>query len=316
MPPPVEFSIVIPVYNGGATVDAVVHEVHEVFAGLDFEIVLVNDGSADNSEEVCLALAAQRPDVTSLVQLNRNFGEHNAVLAGLQRSTGRFVGLLDDDGQNPPQELLRLFEHLKSSGVDVVYGRYRSKQHSWFRNLGSWFNDCAACWLLGKPRNLYFSSFKVMARGLVDEVLRYQGPFPYLDGLIFRSTDRISQLDVLHRPRAGGRSGYTFPKLFRLWLNMAFGFSSVPLHALFFLGGLLLLPGCLLLFWWGFRMCYGGVDPPLTSSGAVGCLLLATGVQLMALGIVAEYTGRVLLHQGGMPQYVIRYIKAGVRAHD
>lgn len=312
----VELSIVIPVFNGGGTIGPLVEELQTVFAGQNFEVVLVNDGSADNSEEVCLALATGGQGAVSLVQLNRNFGEHNAVLAGLERSRGRFVGILDDDGQNPPAELLRLFDHIRATGADVVYGRYVKKQHHWCRNLGSRFNDRIATWLVSKPRDLYLSSFKVMARVMVDEVLRYRGPFPYLDGLICRSTDRIAQLEVVHRPRSSGRSGYTFPRLVRLWLNMCLGFSLAPLHASMLIGGLAFCLGLLVLAsvcWYAPR---GAISAAWGSPGVIACILLSTGVQLIALGIVAEYVGRLFLHQSGMPQYVVRYVKDGACADE
>lgn len=216
----IELSIVIPVFNSGSTITRVVEEIHAVFEGLEFEVLLVNDGSTDDSEQVCSALAERFNDTVSLVQLSRNFGEHNAVMAGLSHTSGLFVGVLDDDGQNPPSELARMHERLAETEVDVVYGRYVTKKHSWFRNLGSWLNGCMAHVLLGKPRDLYLSSFKVMRRSLVDDVLQYRGPLPYLDGLILRSTKRISQLDVVHLERLHGRSGYTLAKLMRLWFAM------------------------------------------------------------------------------------------------
>ncbi|MBM3321318.1 MAG: glycosyltransferase family 2 protein [Candidatus Eisenbacteria bacterium] len=168
----VDLSFVIPVYNGSGSIGAVVDQIHEHFSHLDFEVILVNDGSTDNSEQVCRALVEQHPEKVRLVHLARNFGEHNAVLAGMNHASGRYVATLDDDGQNPPREVLPMYDVIRAGDYDVVFGRYRVKRHSGFRNLGSWINDRVANVVLKKPRDLYLSSFKVMNRFMVDEITR------------------------------------------------------------------------------------------------------------------------------------------------
>jgi len=303
----VALSFVIPVYNGSQTISAVVERIAQSFAGTVFEIILVNDGSADDSERACRELAHRHPGVVRFVHLARNFGEHNAVLAGLRSTAGQAVAILDDDGQNPPEEVWPLWEHLQATGCDVVYGRYREKRHSWFRNLGSRLNDRMATWLLKKPKDLYLSSFKVLDRFLVDEVIRYRGPFPYIDGLIFRSTRNIGQVEVEHRERIAGRSGYTLRRLVRLWLNMFLGFSIAPLRLSVVIGmgtslfSLLLLVGIVIDKLWLNPGVPVGVPTVLT------CIALFAGVQLIVLGMIGEYVGRIFLEQNGMPQYVVRY---------
>ena len=225
-----EVSVVIPVFNSGTTIGGLVDRIHEVLAALDFEVVLVNDGSQDCSEGACLLLAEKYPKTVRYVHLARNFGEHNAVLAGMRHTTGQYVAVLDDDGQNPPHEVLRMLEHAWQHNLDVVYGRYACRQHSWLRRWGSWFNDRVANLVLDKPKGVYLSSFKVMSRLVVDEVVKYASPFPYLDGHILRTTRNIGQIEVCHHPRRSGRSGYTLTKLLGLWLNMFLGFSLVPLR--------------------------------------------------------------------------------------
>ena len=186
--PRAALSLVIPVYNGGATIRWLVDQIHAVFADIDFEVVLVNDGSVDFSEGACTLLVEKYPKTVAYVHLARNFGEHNAVLAGLRHASGRYVAVLDDDGQNPPHEALRMFEHAWQHDLNVVYGRYLERKHAWLRRLGSWFNDKVANFVLNKPRGIYLSSFKVMSRLVVNEVVKYDGPFPYLDGLCLRTT--------------------------------------------------------------------------------------------------------------------------------
>src|SRR6201984_3357379 len=148
---------------------------------------------------VCGKLAEKFPQTVSFVNLSRNFGEHSAVLAGLSQSRGRYVAVLDDDGQNPPEEVVRMLDELKRKNYDVVYGHYIDKKHSLFRNAGSRFNDRIATLMLHKPKQLYLSSFKVMNRFVVDHITKYRGPYPYTDGLIYRATRNIGQIPVENR---------------------------------------------------------------------------------------------------------------------
>src|SRR6202165_128231 len=230
MPTGPELSLVIPVYNGRPTIGPLVEQTVKIFGSTSFEIVLVNDGSEDDSELVCAELAKKFPQSVTFVHLSRNFGEHSAVLAGFTQARGRYVAVLDDDGQNPPEEVVRMLDELKRKNYDVVYGHYIEKKHSRFRNLGSRFNNLIATLMLHKPKDLYLSSFKVMNRFLVNEIIKYRGPYPYTDGLIYRVTRKIGQIAVEHRANTSAPSRYTFRKLVRLWLNMFLNFSIKPLR--------------------------------------------------------------------------------------
>jgi len=302
-----ELSVVIPVYNGGGTIRPLVERVHEVFAAMQFEVILVNDGSEDESESVCVQLIEKFPRTLTFVNLSRNFGEHSAVLAGLDYSRGEYVTVLDDDGQNPPEEARAMLHELKRGNYDVIYGYYIDKQHSWFRNAGSHFNDRMATLMLHKPKELYLSSFKVMTRFVVNEIIKYRGPYPYIDGLIFRVTHNIGQIAVEHRAAIGGFSRYTFRKLVGLWLNMFLNFSIAPLRLSVYVG---LLTSCLsvlaLIFIWIDKIW---IAPNLTLGipTVLGGIVLFSGIQLMILGLIGEYLGRLYLDQTGMPQYVLRY---------
>ncbi|MFO0979996.1 MAG: glycosyltransferase family 2 protein [Planctomycetaceae bacterium] len=310
----IELSLVVPVYNGAETIETVVRHVLRVFHEHSIEIVLVNDGSGDHSDLVCRNLASHFPCTVQFLNLARNFGEHHAVLAGLAATSGDAVAVLDDDGQHPAEEALRLWRALKTTGCDAIYGRYIEKQHSLFRNLGSGLNDVMATWLLRKPSDLYLSSFKVMNRFLVDQILRYRGPFPYVDGLIFWTTRNIGQIDVQHRPRIAGRSGYTLRKLVGLWLNMFLGFSIAPLRVAAMLGlatsffSILFLLAIVIDKLWISPGVPPGVPTILT------CVTFFSGVQLTILGFVGEYVGRSFLTQNGMPQYVVREAVANQRS--
>jgi len=303
----VELSFVIPVYNGAVRIGRLVEHIHKVAADLSFEVVLVNDGSADNSESVCAELAQRHPHTVTFVHLSRNFGEHNAVLAGLNHVRGRYIGVLDDDGQNPPEEILRMLQELKQRNFDVVYGHYIEKKHSWFRNLGSRFNDRVATWMLHKPADLYLSSFKVMNRFTVGEIVKYRGAFPYIDGLIYRTTRNIGQIRVEHRVSEVGSSRYNLTKLVRLWLNMVLNFSITPLRISVYVG----------LFWSCFSIVLLALiwidkvwitkDLTMGISTVLGVIVTVSGIQLMIIGLVGEYLGRLYLDHTGTPQFVVRY---------
>jgi len=310
-----EIAIVIPVFNGAGSITNVVQRVRAALLGKCLEIVLVDDGSTDGSEQVCRRLAMESGGQVTFLQLSRNFGEHSAVLAGLAQTHAAVVGVLDDDGQNPPEELSRMFDELKRMECDVVYGLYTERKHGWLRRLGSWFNDQVANIMLGKPRGLYLSSFKVMNRFIVDEVVKYAGPFPYIDGLICRTSTRLAQVPVAHSPRLVGQSNYNFRRLVRLWLNMFLGFSIVPLRLTSLFG---LFTAGLSLFWlFAIWIDKVWINPDLTLGipTVLACIVLFSGVQLTVLGMVGEYLGRVFLASNGQPQYIVRYaIRGGTQA--
>jgi undecaprenyl-phosphate 4-deoxy-4-formamido-L-arabinose transferase len=306
-----ELSLVIPVYNGSRTIGALVEHITKIFGSTSFEIVLVNDGSEDDSEMVCAKLAQKFPRTVTFVHLSRNFGEHSAVLAGFTHARGRYIAVLDDDGQNPPEEVVRMLDELKRGKFDVVYGHYIEKKHSWFRNLGSWFNDRIATLMLHKPKDLYLSSFKVMNRFLVNEIIKYRGPYPYTDGLIYRVTRNIGQIAVEHRASVSGPSRYTLRRLVQLWLNMFLNFSIKPLRISVYVG---LLASCLsIVALVAILIDKLWITPNLTVGipTVLGSVVFFSGIQLMILGLVGEYLGRLYLDHTGMPQYVVRYTMHG-----
>jgi len=303
-------SIVIPVYNGARTIGPLVERLVEVFDRDGLQIVLVNDGSVDHSDAVCRSLRVRYPEHVTYIELSKNFGEHNAVMAGLHHCRGDHVVVMDDDFQNPPEEARRLIEHATRHGYDVVYSRYACKHHHWLRNLGSRFNDAVATLLLNKPKGLYLSSFKCLNRFTVGEVVRYSGPYPYVDGLILRCTRRIGTIEVRHDARRAGRSGYTLRKLVGLWLNMFVNFSVLPLRLGTVAGFAASALGVLM----GFGVLVERVLRPETPLGWASILvtvLTFSGVQLVMLGVLGEYVGRLFLSGNQTPQFVVRDVSEG-----
>ena len=304
-------SILIPVYNSEDTIGRLVDTIVEALSARItlHEIILVNDGSVDRSHETVLAAMKRHPSLIKYIRLFRNFGEHNTVMCGLNYVTGDAVAIIDDDFQNPPLEIIPLVEKLYD-GFDVVYSYYEKKQHSRFRNFGSKVNNLAATILLSKPRDLYLSSFKVIAAPLVRVIVQYTGPYPYIDGLILRSTTRIGTQLVQHDAREQGKSGYTIAKLFHLWLNMFTGYSVLPLRIATYLGFLLSFISVLLAVFFIYVRIGGPVFlqdaiPPGWASTIV-VITFFVGLQFSLLGMIGEYLGRLFLTINGTPQFLIR----------
>lgn len=271
----------------------------------EHEIILVNDCSPDNTFEVISELALQRGHITA-VDLARNFGQHAALMAGMRRSSGDIIVCLDDDGQTPACEVGRLLEKLEE-GFDVVYASYDSKQHSGFRNFGSRVNALMTEIMLGKPKELSLTSYFAAKRFIIDEMLRYENCFPYVMGLVLRSTKNICNVPVNHRRREEGRSGYTMGKLLSLWMNGFTSFSIKPLRMATYLGAFTAFLGFVYAVIIVIRHFTEGMAP-LGWSSTTALLLLLGGIILIVLGLIGEYVGRIFMCVNSSPQYVERQI--------
>jgi len=302
----IKLSIVIPVYNAEKSIEILCSRLIELYLSrLSLEIVLVNDYSSDSSDEACKRLQSRHKEIVTYIRLSRNFGEHNAVMAGLNFATGDYCVIMDDDMQNPPEEVLKLVEEILK-GYDVVYSRYISKKHNVVRNLGSRLNDKIATLMLKKPVDLYLSSFKILNRFVADEIVKYTGPDPYIDGIILRTTCNIGAVEVEHREREFNKSGYTLGKLTSIWGNAVVSFSLFPLRLVGIIGFLMLLYGGI----YGVKKYFDG-PPPLVLSEyetLMSARILFEGVTLMAISLVGEYVGRIYLYLNRDPQFVIREI--------
>jgi undecaprenyl-phosphate 4-deoxy-4-formamido-L-arabinose transferase len=312
----VGLSIVVPVYRGATTIGLLVDALSALQPAGGLEIVLVNDGSPDNSGEVCQELVRSATVPLTYIEHARNYGEHNAVMTGLRHVRGAYAITMDDDLQNPPEEVIRIYDHARLGGWDVVYTRYAEKKHAGWRNLGSRFANAVADRLLDKPKGLYLSSFRCMSALVVRSVTRYRGPYPYIDGLIMQVTQRIDSIEVRHLPRTEGRSNYNLVRLVRLWLNLATSFSLAPLRLATIAGAAMALLGAV-----------GAVativealflhDTPSGWASTMTVILLVSGVQSMILGVLGEYVGRTFLSANGKPQGTIRAIERNAAAeHD
>jgi glycosyltransferase involved in cell wall biosynthesis len=301
-----QISLVIPVFNGEESISKLIdHLVEQLSKKYSLEVILINDCSPDNSENICIDIHKKYPQVVSFFSLSKNVGEHNAVMAGLNNAKGNYVVIMDDDFQNPVSEVNKLINYAVDHNYDAVYTYYEKKHHSYFRNLGSRFNDKIANIMLKKPKDLYLSSFKILNRFLVNEIIKYQLPYPYIDGLILRTTSNIGKIQVEHQKRENGNSGYTFKKLLSLWLNMFTNFSILPLRISIIIGFIFSLFG----FGVGIQAIIEKLinpEVPLGYTSLIIIISIFSGIQLIAIGMVGEYIGRVFLSQNKKPQYSIR----------
>jgi glycosyltransferase involved in cell wall biosynthesis len=270
--------------------------------------VLVNDGSRDATAGICREILRDARIPVTFVNHARNYGEHNAVLTGYRHARGAFVVNLDDDGQNPPAEAVKLWQHARREGLDAVYGHYAHKEHSAFRNFGSWLTNRVTDCVLDKPKGFYLSSFRCVSAFVAREVAAHEGPYPYIDGLILQVTQNIGALEVQHAERAAGRSGYTLRRLLRLWLSTFVNFSVMPLRLATLLG-LVMAIGGLVGLSVIFYLRLTGRGPDYGWGSLMGALLVFSGTQLVMLGLIGEYVGRMFLTVNRRPQSVVRSVE-------
>lgn len=306
MPEPA-LSFIIPLYHSAETIGAVVRDIEALTIEGGHEIVLVHDGSGEATSAVCRALVRDAKVPITLVEHARNFGEHNAVLTGWRHARGAHLVNLDDDGQHPPAEAVRLWRYAKESGLDVVFGHYKEKQHSAWRNFGSWFTNRMTDWALDKPHGFYLSSFRCVSAFAARQVIAYSGPYPYIDGLLLQVTQRIGSIQVRHEARKAGESTYTFRRLVRLWLSAWINFSVLPLRVATAMGLLIATLGVLALavvawLWWR------DIGPASGWGWIMSGLLIFSGAQLVMLGLIGEYVGRMFLAINQRPQAVVREV--------
>jgi undecaprenyl-phosphate 4-deoxy-4-formamido-L-arabinose transferase len=300
----IELSIVVPVYNGADTIARVVDQVSALHIDGGIEIILVNDGSNDNSAIICTNLVEVSATPIKFINLARNFGEHNAVMAGLWASSGRYIITIDDDLQHNPSDIAALHSHCRDNNLDVSYTFWDEKKHGLIRNLGSYLTNKMASIFMGKPEDIYFSTFRCMSRFLVTNILIHKGPYPYIDGLILQITDKIGKFKIIHNQREMGQSGYTTRKLIRLWLNIFVNYSVMPLRLSTIIGIVLSFLGLLYtIHVISLHMIYG---TPAGWASIMSVVLLFSGAQLIVLGVMGEYLGRIHLTNNRKPQFIIR----------
>lgn len=299
-------SFVIPCYKSANTICSVVDEIKDTMKNMDkysYEIILVNDFPMDGTWDVIKQIVSENENVSG-INFARNFGQHGALMAGLRETKGEYVICLDDDGQTPACEVGKLLDAL-DAGYDAVYARYAHKKHSLFRNFGTFMNEKMAEHLLGKPRDLFVSSYFGVKRFIVDDMVNYHNAYPYVIGLVLRATTNITNVDINHRNREIGESGYTFSKLLNLWINGFTAFSVKPLRIATGMGAICAALG----FIYGIYTVIKKFvipDVPAGYSALMSAVVFIGGMMMLMLGMVGEYIGRMYISMNDSPQYVIK----------
>ena len=301
-------SFVIPCYRSEKTLPAVVEEINvtmEKMVDYNHEIILVNDSSPDGTINTIRELCKTQSNIIG-IDLAKNFGQHAALMAGMRQAKGDIVVCLDDDGQTPADEVDKLLNKL-DEGYDVVYASYGKKKHSLFRNFGSKVNEIMTRVMLGKSKELYISSYFAAKRFVVDDMLRYEYSYAYVIGLVLRATKNIANVEVNHRSRTEGASGYTLKKLLGLWFNGFTAFSIKPLRIATIIGVLCAGGG----FLYGLYTIVKRLLLPDIQAGfsaLMSMLVFMGGMIMLMLGLIGEYIGRIYISMNNSPQYVIREV--------
>lgn len=302
-------SFIIPCYNSTKTLPTVIEEIGSTMESLknefDYEVVLVNDCSPDGTTFQTICSLAETNNKIKGINLARNFGQPSAVMAGLSITKGDYIVCGDDDGQTPFCELPKFIEKIKQ-GYDAVEAKYSIREkRSFFRKFGTFMNDCMSTWLVNKPKGLVLTSFWMIRRFVAEEMLKYPNSYPYIGGLIIRSTQKICNVEVTHRERIEGESGYSLKKMLHLWLNGFTSFSVKPLRLLIVLGILTASIGFVI----GTIVIIQKIQSPNIVAGyssIMSIMLFLFWLVFMILGMLGEYIGRIFISLNNAPQFVIR----------
>ena len=301
-----DISFVIPCYSSEKTIEIVVDEIYQLMSKHkknSYEIILVNDCSPDSVYEVICNLSYADSHI-KCIDFAKNFGQHSALMAGYRAARGDVVISVDDDGQIPVEQTFDLLNKLED-GHDVAYASFEKNTRGMFRGFGTKVNDVMANILLQKPKELQLTSFFAMKRFICDEIVIYDSPYPYIPGLVLRSTRKICNLSMPLRNRLYGKSGYSLKKLLSLWLNGFTAFSVKPLRMATVLGFICAAIG----FMVGFYTIIHKLIYPMTPAGyssLMAVLLFVSGIIMIILGLIGEYIGRIYICLNNSPQYVIR----------
>lgn len=299
-------SFVLPCYGSEKTIEFVVNEIREVIgqkSEYDYEIIAVNDCSPDKVWLVLLDLA-QADKKVKLLNLAKNMNRPGAVMAGIGRASGDYVVVMDDDGQCPMDRFWDLLAPVEDE-YDVAMADYPERKQTAFKNFGTWVNKKMTEYILDRPKDLQFTNFMIMRKYIAKEICKYTNPYPYMTGLILRTTRRIKCVPMEERARHEGASNFTFKKMLSLWMNGLTAFSIKPLRLSTLLGFIIAIAG----FLFGiFRIIMKIINPDIAAgySSLIAVLLLIGGVLMLMLGIIGEYVGRIYISLNNSPQYVIR----------
>jgi glycosyltransferase involved in cell wall biosynthesis len=302
-----KISVVIPVFNGSNSLPELVSRLGPVLEGLcdQSEVILINDGSKDSSWETICQLTAKYPTVRG-INLMRNYGQHNALLCGIRAALYEAIVTLDDDLQNPPEEIPALIRKLEQ-GPDVVYGKPLKEQHGLWRDVASRITKLALQKAMGSETAGNVSAFRAFRAHLRDGFAAYNGAFVSIDVLLTWATTRFDSVAVAHSPRGHGESNYTFRKLVAHAFNMITGFTIVPLQIASLMGFCFTVFGIgIFAFVVGRYFLEGGSVPGFPFLASI--IALFSGAQMLSIGVIGEYLARMHSRLLDRPVYAIREV--------
>ena len=303
-------SVIIPVYNSSSIILKLVSKISEEILKIKristYQIVLINDCSEDSSWSEISKICNQEKFIVG-INLMKNYGQHNAIMAGINIAEGDYVITMDDDFQHSPSEISKMLDRMEE-GYDVCYTNYKNNKYNAFKIFSSQLNNKISNFLINKPKNIYLSSFKCFTKKICEEIKKYDGPFVYIDGLIFDITKNVSSVDVEHLERMTGNSNYNIFKLISLWLRVLTNFSIVPLRISTIAGFFMTFVSfCSILVIVSIKL----LNPTIAAGWAsiISVLLFFSGLQFIVLGLIGEYIGRSYLNLNKKPQFVVREYK-------
>jgi len=297
-----EISIIIPVYNSQENIEELSRQINDALQDISFEVVFINDGSKDRSWDVLKKLTAVNSNIIA-INLRKNFGQDNAIMAGISHASGNYIVIMDDDLQHSPYDIIKLYEQCKQ-GYDVCYAHFPEKNQQIWKNFGSWLNGVFAYWLLQKPKGIYMSPFKIIKKEVAKSLLQYSGPFPYIDGLILDCTENLTSVTVEHYKRYKGKSNYNLARSFSVFLKTLTSFSVIPLRLATIIGFISSVTGFIFAVY--FMVQYLTTNYTVEGwTSLILSLLIIGGILLMLMGLIGEYIGRMYLAVNKKPQYSI-----------
>jgi len=300
-----DISVVIPVYNSSENLDELYKQLKDALQSIAYEIIFVDDCSSDNSwGEICRM--AQIDSTITAVGLRKNSGQDNALMAGFSYAEGNYICIMDDDLQHSPYDIPALYEQCRK-GYDVCYAGFSRKEQKLWKNTGSWLNGVFAQFLLKKPKGIYMSPFKMVKRDVIQEVIQYTGPFPYIDGLLLQLTNSLTSVKVQHHKRFKGKGNFNFIRSVSLFLKIMTSFSVIPLRLATITGFVTSFIGFLLAVYYMFEYFLNQHRVEGWASLIISLLIIG-GLLLMSMGLIGEYIGRIFITLNGKPQYSVRKV--------
>lgn len=298
-----EISVVIPVYKSEKCIPELTKQISDALKNFNWELILVNDCSPDNSWTEIKKVAAENNNITG-INLRKNGGQDLAILAGLNHAKGKWIVIMDDDLQHSPYDIPKLYAQAQK-GFDVVYADFKQKKQKLWKNLGSWLNGKVSEITLGKPKGIYLSPFKIISSSVVKEMCKLNNLFPYIDGLIFQVTKNITQINIEHHKREYGKSNFTLVKSMQVFFRMMFGFSTFPLNFATYIGFFSSMMGFVLAIYFLVKFLLG-LEPLTGWTSLIMFILILGGLILLALGIIGKYIGQMYLTINNSPKYIVK----------